>query len=245
MVSHNYSYLGAYSFALTHSRNVGIECDLKLCSFLPLIYHIADQIMSFPAFLAGGTLVMGRGFDPRQVAAAIAQEKVTALWAGSPAMIGDIVACFDAEPADVTSLGSVVYGWTAAPPSLTALKRTAARTSPRSRSSGRPRRSRCHRFWPDKWPELFERTAPEINYVGVPNPMVAADVVDDDGNSLRGTVGVPGEVVYRSPVVTAGYYKDEAATREAFRDGWFHSGDVLHRTTRTACGSWSTARRTS
>ena len=49
---------------------------------------------------------------------------------------------------------------------------------------------------------------------------------DADGNSLRGTVGEPGEVVYRSPVVTAGYYKDEEATRNAFRGGWFHSGDV-------------------
>jgi acyl-CoA synthetase (AMP-forming)/AMP-acid ligase II len=227
MVSHNYSYLGAYSFALTHSRGVAIECDLKLCSFLPLIYHIADQIMSFPAFLSGGTLVMGRGYDPRQVAAAIAQERVTALWAGSPAMIGDVVASFDADPADYTSLGSVVYGWTAAPPSLiAALKRHCGENVTAVEILGQTEAISCHRFWPDKWPELFERTAPEVNYVGVPNPMIAADVVDDEGNSLRGTVGVPGEVVYRSPVVTAGYYKDEEATREAFRGGWFHSGDV-------------------
>jgi acyl-CoA synthetase (AMP-forming)/AMP-acid ligase II len=37
--------------------------------------------------------------------------------------------------------------------------------------------------------------------------------------------GVPGEAVYRSPAVTAGYYRDEPATEEAFRYGWFHSGD--------------------
>ena len=55
---------------------------------------------------------------------------------------------------------------------------------------------------------------------------MGADLWDADGNSLRGTVGVQGEVVYRSPVVTAGYYKDEEATRNAFRGGWFHSGDV-------------------
>ena len=33
-------------------------------------------------------------------------------------------------------------------------------------------------------------------------------------------------MVYRSPVVTAGYFRDEKATREAFRHGWFHSGDM-------------------
>jgi acyl-CoA synthetase (AMP-forming)/AMP-acid ligase II len=50
-------------------------------------------------------------------------------------------------------------------------------------------------------------------------------VFDLDGNSLRGQAGVAGEAVYRSPVITAGYYKDIDATRDAFRDGWFHSGD--------------------
>src|SRR5215213_3910535 len=161
MVTHNYSYLGAYSFALTHSRGVAIECDLKLCSFLPLIYHIADQIMSFPAFLAGGTLVMGRGFDARQVATAIAQEGGTALWGGSPAMIGDVVANFD-EGRDFTSLGSVVYGWTAAHPDLIAdLKRHCGDDVTAVEILGQTEAISCFRFWPDKWRELFERTAPE------------------------------------------------------------------------------------
>ncbi|MEO7059267.1 MAG: acyl-CoA synthetase, partial [Lapillicoccus sp.] len=37
--------------------------------------------------------------------------------------------------------------------------------------------------------------------------------------------GVPGEAVYRTPTLTAGYYLDEEATRTAFDGGWFHSGD--------------------
>ncbi len=227
MVSHTYSYLGGYSFALTHSRGARIECDLKLCSFLPLIYHIADQIMSFPAFLCGGTLIMGRGFHPGNVARAIADERVTALWGGSPAMISEVLSALESGGLDARSLRSVVYGWTAAHPDLIrALKRLCGEEVVAVEILGQTEAISCHRFWPDKWPELFQRTAPEVNYVGVPNPMVAGDVWDVQGNSLRGTVGEPGEVVYRSPVVTAGYYKDEEATREAFRGGWFHSGDV-------------------
>src|SRR5690606_447824 len=80
----------------------------------------------------------------------------------------------------------------------------------------------CHRFWPTKWPEVHRATAPAVNYVGVPSPLLASDVVDETGEPVR---GVPGEAVYRSPIMTAGYYRNPEATAEAFRGGWFHSGD--------------------
>jgi acyl-CoA synthetase (AMP-forming)/AMP-acid ligase II len=49
--------------------------------------------------------------------------------------------------------------------------------------------------------------------------------MDETGAMLDGQPGVPGEAVYRSPAITAGYYRDLPATEHAFRHGWFHSGD--------------------
>ncbi len=53
---------------------------------------------------------------------------------------------------------------------------------------------------------------------------VETAVVDDQDRPVPpGTVG---EIVHRSPHATLGYYNDEDKTAAAFRNGWFHSGDL-------------------
>ena len=49
-------------------------------------------------------------------------------------------------------------------------------------------------------------------------------IADDDGRFLP--PGEIGELVVRTPIVMQGYYRDEAQTRAAFRDGWFLTGDL-------------------
>ncbi|MGW9347793.1 fatty acyl-CoA synthetase [Nocardiopsis flavescens] len=50
-------------------------------------------------------------------------------------------------------------------------------------------------------------------------------VVDDAGRDVA--PGEPGEVVYRSPQLCEGYWDKPQETEEAFRGGWFHSGDLV------------------
>ncbi|MEU3557922.1 acyl-CoA synthetase [Streptomyces fragilis] len=62
---------------------------------------------------------------------------------------------------------------------------------------------------------------------GRPVLFVEARVVDENGKDVPD--GTPGEIVYRSPQLCEGYWDKPEATEEAFRDGWFHSGDLAVR----------------
>jgi fatty-acyl-CoA synthase len=59
--------------------------------------------------------------------------------------------------------------------------------------------------------------------------MVTAEgvrVVDDEMADVPADGETMGEIVMRGNTVMAGYYLDPEATAEAFRGGWFHSGDL-------------------
>ena len=225
MLSHSYAHLAALNFAVSLSRGLRHDSDLRLTTFLPMIYHIGDEIFPFAAFLTGGSVTLGRRPAPGPVAAATAG--ATALWAGSPQFVAALADELDARPdLDLSTLTTLVYGWGALAPGL--IERLEKRCAPGFVTLGifgQTEAIACHRFWPTRWPQVHARTAPAVNYVGLPSGLLASDVVDEAGDPVRD--GTPGEAVYRSPVMTAGYYRDLEATREAFRGGWFHSGDSV------------------
>jgi acyl-CoA synthetase (AMP-forming)/AMP-acid ligase II/acyl carrier protein len=53
-----------------------------------------------------------------------------------------------------------------------------------------------------------------------------AEITIVDAAGRRLSPGEHGEIALRGPTITRGYDNDDAATREAFRDGWFRTGDL-------------------
>lgn len=60
--------------------------------------------------------------------------------------------------------------------------------------------------------------------VGLPLPGISAKVMNEDGTPS--TVGTIGEVYIKGPNVFAGYWNRADATQQAFRDGYFKTGDL-------------------
>ena len=65
----------------------------------------------------------------------------------------------------------------------------------------------------------------------------AASHVNRPNKNRIGTVGIPlpglefkiapdGEILLKGDIVFSGYYQNDAATKDAIRKGWFHSGDI-------------------
>ena len=60
--------------------------------------------------------------------------------------------------------------------------------------------------------------------VGTPLPGVEVQLVGENGEPV--VPGTPGEIEVRGPSVFAEYWGQPDATRAAFRDGWFRTGDT-------------------
>jgi len=99
------------------------------------------------------------------------------------------------------------YGLTETSPFLTfsILDEAARRMAPAEQARRRARTGRAAR-------------GVELRVVRPPGSDAFEDVPADDA--------AVGEVVVRGATVTPGYWRDEAATEEAFRGGWFHTGDL-------------------
>jgi long-chain acyl-CoA synthetase len=65
--------------------------------------------------------------------------------------------------------------------------------------------------------------------IGKPIWGVEVRVVDEDDNELPPGTDNVGEIVIRGHNVMKGYYNKPEATAEAFRHGWFHTGDLAYR----------------
>jgi len=75
-----------------------------------------------------------------------------------------------------------------------------------------------------EWPET--KKIEFLSGTGIAPPFVHQRVVDDRGKDVAKDGKTVGEIVLRAPWLTMGYYKDPEKSKELWRDGWMHTGDM-------------------
>jgi fatty-acyl-CoA synthase len=67
-----------------------------------------------------------------------------------------------------------------------------------------------------------------LERTGFPIPLVRAQVHDQAGQPLPVGQNHTGELVLRAPWLTPGYFKEVERSRELWRHGWLHTGDLAY-----------------
>jgi len=199
--------------AIGSAFRLGVDRDDRWLVCLPL-YHVGGLAILFRSCLYGTAVVLHDGFDVAAVGHSLRHDSVT-LASLVPTMLvrllhEGLVGC--AAPA----LRLVLLGGAAAPASLLAEARAAG--LPVAVTYGLTEAaSQVATLLPDS-------AATKPGCTGRPLLFTAVAVVDEQGHPLP--PNTPGDIIVAGPTVMAGYYRDEAATAAALRDGYLHTGDI-------------------
>ena len=192
--------------------------EVNLCA-APL-FHIGALGSVVPMILLGGcTVVLPSGaFSSAEVLDVLESERVTSVFL-VPTQWQALCEDPSVPGRDLSSLRTTCWG--AAPASTTLLRRMAEVF---------PQATNVAVFGQTEMSPvtcvLDGRDAlRKIGSVGKPITSLAVRVVDAQMRDVA--PGEVGEIVYRGPTQLAGYWRNPAATADAFAGGWFHSGDLV------------------
>ncbi|MFG1695268.1 acyl-CoA synthetase [Nonomuraea sp. NPDC049309] len=184
---------------------------------LPL-YHCA-QLHCFltPGIYLGATNIVLPGASPAAILATIEGERATKLFC-PPTVWISLLRHPDFDRRDLSSLRKGYYGASIMP--VEVLKEIAARL---------PDVRLFNFYGQTEMAPVATILRPEeqltrLGSAGKPALNVETRIVDDADRPVP--PGTAGEIVHRSPHAMLGYWNDPDKTAEAFRGGWFHSGDL-------------------
>jgi fatty-acyl-CoA synthase len=222
-----YHHRGAYLNALGNALAFGLTPRSVYLWTLPM-FHCDGWTYPWAVTAAGGTHVCLRKVDPALIFPAIEKHRVTHL-CGAPIVLNLLVHAPEGVKRRFSHRIEVATGG-AAPPSaiIEAMERMGFNvTHLYGLTESYGPATLC--AWQEEWSGLpLTDRARLMARQGVRYPTLAGMQVADpethvpvprDGETL-------GEVMLRGNTIMKGYLKNPRATGEAFREGWYHTGDL-------------------
>jgi len=191
--------------------------EQKVVAILPMFHIYALTTLLLRHLRDGNEIMLRQRFDVDTLIEDIAVKRATTV-SGVPTMWFALINRPGVEEVDFSSLRSCVSGGAPLPFDVkTRLEGVLGirLTSGWGMTETAPAGSRV---------PSTARSRPGL--IGVPLPGIDMRIVALDEPHPELPVGEVGEIAIRGPNVFKGYLDDAEATREAFRDGWFLTGDL-------------------
>ncbi len=196
------------------------DSEQKTCLITLPLFHTTGQTVQMNTSLYGGNrVVLLPRFEAKQTLETMVREKVN-FWVGVPTMYWALLKYADETGCDISQISKHMKVCT---------------------SGGAPMPVELMREFQEKFGVRvlegygLSETSPlaTFNHIERPSkpgsvgqPIFGVDVRCFDDNDVEVPCGERGEIVIRGTNVMKGYYKRPEATAEAFRNGWFHTGDI-------------------
>jgi acyl-CoA synthetase (AMP-forming)/AMP-acid ligase II len=210
------THLAIHLESMSAALDSGWRADDRFVAMMPMFHTAQLNAFCTPAIVVGATIFVHRGFDPARFLDTIERERITQVF-GLPMMYRAALDHPSFGERDLSSLRRAVY---------------AMAPMPEAQIKACLDGFRCDfalLFGQTEMSPITTLFRPEhqlshVGAVGTPLTGVQVGIMDPDGNLLPR--GEQGEIVYRAPSTMQEYLHNPEATAEAFRHGWFHSGDV-------------------
>jgi len=183
---------------------------------LPLFHMGALNTCFMSHMLSGATVLLMRRFDVDELLALAEKERATYLFL-APSPMYSIIESPRLAERDHSSVRFWMYGGAPMPQEL--FLKAAARL-PQVRfiqGYGSTEAGQLSVVRPEDHPQ-------RAGTAGRPCSLASVRILNDEGRDVA--PGEVGEIVARGPQIMKGYYKAPEETAEAFRGGWFHTGDL-------------------
>lgn len=184
---------------------------------MPLFHIAAMNVSCLPMFSIGATSVIMRTFEPEAVLTTLSDPSfgITHMFA-VPAAFNALRNSTSAETSDFSRLVTVISGAETVPEPL--VQWWGARGVQILEGYGLTETASAGCLLPHK------DVGRKHGSTGMPTMYGPMKVMKD--LTTEAHTDEPGEIWVRGPVVTPGYWNMPEATKEAFHDGWFRTGDI-------------------
>ncbi len=196
----------------------GLTSEDHVLTVLPFFHVGGLNIQTTPALHHGATVTIHSRFTPDATLAAFERDRPT-LTVLVPATIQAVTDHPGWATTDLSALKAVSTGSTIVPQHL--IDRFVKRGVPVLQVYGSTETCPI---------AVYTRLGGDLSRegsTGLPGLCCEAAIIDDAGNELPADAA--GEITVRGPNVLFEYWGNQAATREALRDGWYRTGDIGRR----------------